>query len=443
MRATDWIIPGAKIKRWGLLLIVGLTLISLSIAFAINNHNMGTLFITLMTILALLGVASVLTALKAIINSLFTILSHNNINPTLNSEGLSSLLNEKRILVKGPKIVAVGGGTGLSTMLRGLKQYSSNLTALVTVADDGGGSGVLREDLGMLPPGDIRNCILALADTEPIMQKLLQYRFQDGMLKGQSFGNLFLAAMDGISDSFEEAVKKMSDVLAVIGKVLPITLEDVRLCAETDDGDTILGEYNIGHRNTNDTSKINRVFFDQPNVKPLSEAIEAIMEADIVVLGPGSLYTSIIPNLLVDGVCDALQKTKAIIVYVCNVMTQPCETEEYTLSDHIKTIERHSKKGILDFCIVNSAAIPDELSEKYLKDRAELVKIDSDIVDKMGIEIITGDFKSVINNLVRHDSNKLAKKIIELVSEFVLAQDKDRIVDYYYSKERLNNKIPN
>jgi uncharacterized cofD-like protein len=270
------------------------------------------------------------------------------------------------------------------------------------------------------------------------MQKLLQYRFQDGMLKGQSFGNLFLAAMDGISDSFEEAVKKMSDVLAVTGKVLPITLDDVRLCAEIDSGKVILGEFNIGHRDSNDVSNIERVYFNQKNVKPLNEAIAAIMEADIVVLGPGSLYTSIIPNLLVEGVCEALQKTKAIIVYVCNVMTQPCETQGYSLSDHIKAIEKHTKKGIIDFCIVNTASIPDELREKYLLDGAELVKVDSDIVEKMGIELITGDFKDANNNLVRHDSNKLAKKIIELVSEFVLACDKDRVLDYYYARERLN-----
>lgn len=437
MRATDWVVPGAKIKRWGLLLAVGLILVCLSITFAIDYYTKGAQFIFLMTILALIGIFSVLFALKALANSFLSALSHNKIN-TLNPEGLSSLLNEKRISVKGPKIVAIGGGTGLSTMLRGLKQYSSNLTALVTVADDGGGSGVLREDLGILPPGDIRNCILALANTEPIMQKLLQYRFQDGMLKGQSFGNLFLAAMDGISDSFEEAVKKMSDVLAVTGKVLPITLDDVRLCAETDSGKVILGEFNIGHRDSNDVSNIERVYFNQKNVKPLNEAIAAIMEADIVVLGPGSLYTSIIPNLLVEGVCDALQKTKAIIVYVCNVMTQPCETQGYSLSDHIKAIEKHTKKGIIDFCIVNTASIPDELRERYLIDGAALVKVDAEIVEEMGIELITGDFKAVNNNLVRHDSNRLAKKIIELVSEFVLARDKDRVLDYYYARERLN-----
>lgn len=439
MRISDWIVPGAGIKRWGLLLVTGLSLICLSIVFIINNYSSGILFVVLMVFLAFLGIASVLSALKALVNAILKEVSRKTISSSLNTEGLSSLLREKRILVKGPKIVAVGGGTGLSTMLRGLKQYSSNLTALVTVADDGGGSGVLREDLGMLPPGDIRNCILALADTEPIMQKLLQYRFQDGMLKGQSFGNLFLAAMDGISDSFEEAVKKMSDVLAVTGTVLPITLDDVRLCAEIDNGETILGEFNIGHRDQNDQSRINRVFLNQPNVKPLTEAIDAILDADIVVLGPGSLYTSIIPNLLVDGVCDALLRTKAIIVYVCNVMTQPCETDGYTLSDHIRAIEKHSKKGIIDFCIANTASIPGDLKDRYQKDGAELVRVDSEVVEKMGIELITGDFRAIFNNnYIRHDSNKLAKKIIELVSELVLSRDKERILDYYYSKDRIN-----
>ncbi|PYG85876.1 putative cofD-like protein [Ruminiclostridium sufflavum DSM 19573] len=440
MKATSWRVPGADIKRWVLLIAAGLILTCLSVTFAVDNYSKGIQFTVCMTVLALLGAASVLLGIKALVGSLLSALKYTKIN-TFNPEGLSSLLNEKRILVKGPKIVAIGGGTGLSTMLRGLKQYSSNLTALVTVADDGGGSGVLREDLGMLPPGDIRNCILALANTEPIMQQLLQYRFHDGMLKGQSFGNLFLAAMDGISDSFEEAVKKMSDVLAVTGTVLPITLDDVRLCAETDSGKTILGEFNIGHRDSFDTSNIERVYFNQQNVKPLNEAIEAIMEADIVVLGPGSLYTSIIPNLLVDGVCEALQKTKAIIVYVCNVMTQPCETQGYTLSDHIKAIEIHTRKGIIDFCIVNTASIPEELKERYLLDGAELVEVDSDIVEKMGIELITGDFKAINNNLIRHDSNKLAKKLIELVSELVLARDKDRMLDYYYARERLNTQI--
>lgn len=428
MRAPDH-------KRWIALVVLGIVIICTSIAFAVILYDKGLIYMLLPLAGLILGAAATACSFRGLLNSYFRWVSPES---TMNSEGISSLLHEKRILVKGPKIVAVGGGTGLSTMLRGLKQYTSNLTALVTVADDGGGSGVLREDLGMLPPGDIRNCILALADTEPIMQKLLQYRFQDGMLKGQSFGNLFLAAMDGISENFEEAVQKMSDVLAVTGKVLPITLEDVRLCAETDNGETILGEHNIGHRTKSDRSRITRVFLNRQDVKPLGDTIEAIMDADIVVLGPGSLYTSIIPNLLVDGVCEALAKTKAIIVYVCNVMTQPCETEGYTLSDHIKAIEKHSRKGLIDYCVVNTASIPDNMLQKYKEDRAELVKVDTEVVEKMGIEIVAGDFKAINNNYVRHDSNKLARQIIELVSEYVLAKDRERAIDYYYTRDRIN-----
>ncbi len=438
MRASDLWIPGMGIRRWSLLLVAGLTLICLGIVLTLKYYHNGVLFVVSMLLLTCLGVITVIGSLRALINSILKDFHYRNINTALNSEGLSSLLHEKRILVKGPRIVAIGGGTGLSTMLRGLKQYTSNLTALVTVADDGGGSGVLREDLGMLPPGDIRNCILALADTEPIMQNLLQYRFQDGMLKGQSFGNLFLAAMDGISESFEEAVKKMSNVLAVTGTVLPITLEDVRLCAEMENGETILGEHNIGHRSRENKTRIKRVFFNQSKVKPLEEAIAAIMEADIVVLGPGSLYTSILPNLLVEGVCDALAGTKAIIVYVCNVMTQPCETEGYTLADHITAIEKHSRKGIIDFCIANTESIPETMKERYRQDGAELVRVDTEEVERLGIEIITGDFKAINNNYVRHDSNKLAKKIMELVSDLVLSKDKERILDYYYSRDRIN-----
>ncbi len=271
------------------------------------------------------------------------------------------IANDKRILIKGPKIVAIGGGTGLGTMLRGLKAYSSNITAVVTVADDGCGSGILRQELGMLPPGDIRNCVLALADTEPLLEQLLQYRFQDGTLKGQSFGNLFLAAMDGISSSFEEAVRRMSDVLAVTGRVLPVTLDNVALCAELEDGSVICGESKIGAHNSFHKGKIKRVYLEPSGAKPLQEVLDAIGEADIVVLGPGSLYTSIIPNLLVKGICPAIRKSKALKLYVSNVMTQPSETEGYSVYGHIAALEEHSYKGIVDCCIVINAAIPSDL----------------------------------------------------------------------------------
>lgn len=352
-------------------------------------------------------------------------------------EKLDNLLYDKRIMFKGPKIVVIGGGTGLSTMLRGLKVYSSNITAIVTVADDGGGSGLLRQDLGMLPPGDIRNCVLALANTEPVMHQLLQYRFKEGMLKGQSFGNLFLAAMHGISSSFEEAVQRMSEVLAVTGRVLPVTLEDINLCAELEDGYTICGESKISEHNSFHKGRIKRVYLEPQPVKPLKDAVDAIIEADAIVLGPGSLYTSIIPNLLVDGIVSSIKKSKGVKIYVCNVMTQPGETDGYTVYDHLEAIYKHSAHGIVDYCIVNSAGIPKDLEKKYRDDGAEKVRIDYNLLKSSGVKVVEGDYVSVKDSFIRHDSNKLAYTIVDIVAETVLIKDKNRIIDYYYVKDKL------
>lgn len=348
----------------------------------------------------------------------------------LREEG-ETLTCEKKPMESDPKIVTIGGGTGLSTMLRGLKVYSSNITAVVTVADDGGGSGILRQDLGMLPPGDIRNCILALANTEPIMEKLLQYRFQDGMLKGQSFGNLFLAAMDGICPSFEQAVQRMSDVLAVKGRVLPVTLQDIKLCAQLEDGYVIVGESKIGEHHKFHKGAIKKVYLEPESAKPLDEVIEAINEADVIVLGPGSLYTSIIPNLLVNGVCETIRDSKALKIYVCNVMTQPGETEGYTVEDHIGAIERHSFKGIVDYCIYNTADISEDLKRKYRDDGAGVVRLETGGTRISGIKLLGEDFVCINNSYIRHDTKRLAETIINLVEKTLFSRNK-KMSTYYY-----------
>ena len=312
------------------------------------------------------------------------------------------------------KVVVVGGGTGLSTMLRGIKKYTENITAIVTVADDGGGSGVLRDDLGMLPPGDIRNCILALAETEPVMERLLSYRFTDGSLAGQSFGNLFLAAMHGISDNFEEAVKKVSDVLKVKGTVLPVTLTDVHINAHLEDGTVIKGECNISKGLKTGNKKIKRIELVPDDAEILPDALDAINDADVVVLGPGSIYTSIIPNLIVKGVSEAICSTKARVIYVCNIMSQPGESDEMTAFDHVQAIINHSCEGMIDTCIVNTETIPPELLRNYNLENASEVKVDEDKFAKAGIKLVKGNFISIKNGkLVRHDNDKLAKTIFE------------------------------
>ncbi len=258
-----------------------------------------------------------------------------------------------------PNIAVIGGGTGLSTMLRGLKTHCCNITAIVTVADDGGGSGVLREDLGMLPPGDVRNCILALSNTEPILGELLNYRFKDGRLKGQNFGNLFLAAMNGISINFQDAVQNMSSVLSVAGKVLPVTLDSVELEAELENGVVVRGESNIPKEAISQGSAIKDLRIIPKEAEAVEDAILAIREADAIVLGPGSLYTSIIPNLLVEEIGKEVQKSKAKKIYVCNVMTQPGETTNFNVSDHIKEIYKYCGENSIDYVIPNVGNIDD------------------------------------------------------------------------------------
>lgn len=325
-------------------------------------------------------------------------------------EEFVDLLYQKKILEKGPKIVALGGGTGLSTLLRGLKEYTSNITAVVTVADDGGSSGRLRDELGMLPPGDIRNCLVALADTEPLMEQLFQYRFSDeGHLVGHSFGNLFIASMTKVLGDFEEAVKESSKVLAIRGKVLPSTNEDVRLGALYSDKTIRIGESVIPETG----KKIDRVFLKPSSCKPTSDALKAIKDAEIIVIGPGSLYTSIIPNLLVEGISEAIRESNAIKIYICNVMTQPGETTDYTTSDHIQAIIKHGGEGLFDYVVVNREEGAENLARRYEEEGAFPVRVDREEVEKMGVKLIEGDLLTS-EGYIRHDPQELARIIFKI-----------------------------
>jgi uncharacterized cofD-like protein len=358
----------------------------------------------------------------------------------MRNNSIKSLLYEAGIYSGGPRIVTIGGGTGLSVLLRGLKRFTSNLTAIVTVADDGGGSGLLRENMGMLPPGDIRNCVVALANTEPIIESLMQYRFKEGELKGQSFGNLFIAALNDICGSFDQAIKEISNVLAVTGKVLPVTLEDVILFAELEDGTVIKGESQIPIKQQTTNQRIKKIFIKPSNCRALPEAIEEIRNADAIILGPGSLYTSIIPNLLVKDISKAISESEAMKLYVSNIMTQEGETIGYSLVDHIQAIYQHGNKVSIDYAIVNNGRIPDYLIEKYSKENASPVKIDYNIINDMNIKVIEGDFVSVEKDYLRHNYNHLSEVIFELINEEKLSKDKKRIIDYYYVNGKLKKQ---
>lgn len=404
---------------WISLGLLGILLLSIGLSsFVYNiviNHRTSVKIIFL-----LVGMLLISLSAKQSFNSVVKVAKKTNHNGNISRSEINNIIYKERALLKGPKVVVIGGGTGVSVLLRGLKEYTSNITAIITVADDGGGSGTLREDLNMLPPGDIRSCILALANTEPNMEKLLQYRFDEGILEGQNFGNLFLAAMNGIYGSFEMAVKETSNVLAVTGKVLPMTLEDVILYAKLENGNTIKGESEISLSNMESFSKIEEIYMEPKISYPLIEAVDAIKEADLIVLGPGSLYTSVIPNLLVNNIVDTIHEAKGSKVYITNVMTQPGETNDYTVLDHVDGILKHSREGFLDYVIANVEEIPVETLEKYIFDGSEPVVLgdnDKEILNSKGIQLIKDNLVDIKKDYIRHDSLKLSRILIEIAKK--------------------------
>jgi uncharacterized cofD-like protein len=313
-----------------------------------------------------------------------------------------------------PKVVIIGGGTGLSVLLRGLKLYPLDITAIVTVADDGGSSGRLRDELNIPPPGDIRNVLTALSDVEPLVEELFQHRFNKGNnLYGHSLGNLILAAMTNITGDFVHAIKEMSTVLNVRGKVLPAANSSVILNAEMEDGTIVSGESKIPEVG----KKIKRVFLSPDDIEPLPEAIDAIREADLIIIGPGSLYTSILPNLLVPKIGEEVCRAKAKKVYICNVMTQAGETLSYTASDHVKALYDHMKCTFMNTILVNEEEIPEQIRALYEEELAKPVHYDIDGLKALGLEVITDKIVCYENSVIRHDTKKVAKLLYGILQQ--------------------------
>lgn len=312
--------------------------------------------------------------------------------------------------INEPAIVVIGGGTGLSVLLKGLKRYTSRITAMVTVSDDGGSSGRLRTELGVLPPGDIRNCLVALAETETLMNKVFQHRFlQGGSLQGHNLGNLLLVAMTEITGDFISAIREVSKVLAVRGKVLPATLEPVVLGGIMTDGNRVMGETAIRDY----PASIKEIFL-VPECGPLPETLQAINEADAIIIGPGSLYTSIIPNLLVKGISEAITSSRAPKFYISNIMTEQGETDDFTAADHLRVIQKHSGNQLIDYAIVNCGQIDEERLRRYIEEEAVPVRPSADEITKMGINVIERDLVSD-TEVAWHDADKLARIILETI----------------------------
>lgn len=422
-RSMGWLTFGIGIKRWGLLAVLGLVLATLgaalSLAYVSVDFSLWVMetitgithtivdSVTLGVACLLAGVICVAIGLRGTFKAVERVYANSNSRA---SDFLETALRQ-RDMNKGERVVAIGGGTGLSTMLRGLKAYSSNITAVVTMADDGGSSGKLREE-GMLPPGDLRNCIAALADTEPLMEELFQYRFRGlGPLQGHSLGNLIMAAFSEMRGDFASAVKEAAKVLAIRGQVLPSTLDEVRLGAKCIDGTCVEGQSKI-----NQTKNIDHVYLMPGEPHALPAVIEAIQDAEIIIIGPGSLFTSILPNLLVPEIAAAIKASAAPKIYVCNVMTQPHETDDFKASDHLCAIKRHAGADLVTHVLVNTGRITEETQKRYAKTGAHMVEADVDALRMLGVRPLRGNFIDV-TNVVRHNPRKLASVIFRLASK--------------------------
>ena len=442
---AKWLYPGMNIKRWFFLFSVGVILCAAGIAlfFRYKIIHIVESFLEQLTYMQgmplfnksamlfgafifLLGIVLMIVATRKGIKSVIQ-----SVAPENATHLLDKIFSQKK-LARGPYITVIGGGTGLSVLLRGMKEISNNCAAVVTCADDGGSSGRLREEFGIIPPGDCRSCLIALADTEPLMEKLMQYRFHGSTeLAGHNFGNLFITAMSDIVGNMEGALNATSQILKVRGRVVPSTLSPTQLTARLADGRTIVGESNISKAG----GKIKTLRLTKPDTAATASAVQAIINADVIILGPGSLFTSVIANLLIDDIKNALLRSQATKIYICNVMTQPGETDNFTAYDHVRALIDYTDGiNFLDYVIVNSQFdVQPELLAKYALENASPVEDDSVRLKELGIEVIPARLLSQ-DNLIRHNPKRLARTLIKLIYSLHTGSS---MFEYYFMKNTM------
>ncbi len=408
MRFFKWLYPGLGIKRWILLCATGLGLIVAVALIAVKTMTRQSVLLGAFAMaLLIFGIFLVYTGIKNMVRIFVrTLLPPHQENP------LVDLVYQKRqieSLSRGPRVVVLGGGTGLSTLLQGLKFFTNNISAIVTVTDTGGSSGRLRDEMDVLPPGDIRNCLVALADAEPLIRNLFQYRFEEGDgLTGHSFGNLFITALSKVTGDFEKAIRASSKVLAIRGRVIPSALEKLSLVGEFKDGTVVEGETRITEQN----KPLKRIRLKPADCRATPEAIEAIENADLIIMGPGSLYTSILPNLLIREIREAILKSEAYKAFVVNIMTQPGETDSFSAYDHLRVLIEHTDPRLVDVCVVNVSTIPPTMVEKYREKGQEMARLDLNMIREKGYEVIEGSLLKV-DGQVRHDPMALCRAIMD------------------------------
>ena len=438
-----WFKSNTKIKRWILLIIIGILLCCYGMATVLTSRQMEFIDLAKIAGIFVVGFILIIYSIVAIQKRMLEILVRDTDNRLQNNDKknkkaeVKSLIFNKRVYNQGPKIVVIGGGTGLNSVLKGLKNYTDNITAIVTVSDYGEQKTESRKILETLPLDDVKESIVALSAKEDAMEKLMNFKFDSGKLSKMSFGDVYFLAMQELYRDFTESVKQSQNIFNMTGKVLPVTMEEIKICAELEDGTVIESKEKIPEVINDKTCKISRVFITPSNCKPAPGVLEAISEADAIIIGPGSLYTNVIPNLLVKGVAKAIKESKAFKVYVSNLMTEPGQTDNYTLSEHIKAINDHAGKGIVEYCIYDTGEIIPEYVRKYNMEGSEVVEQDTSKVKVEGVHLIQRNLSYIENGFIRHNPDAIAASIIQLICDDLKFNNMENNAQYMM----LNNKL--
>ena len=435
-----WFKKEAKMKRWMLTILLGIVLACYGMAKLLIGKELGIGDIVKIVASFVAGFTLVIVGnIFMQKRTLELLVQETDTRDEAKTGNVKSLIFNKKVYDEGPNIVVIGGGSGLDSVLKGLKNYTSNITAIVTVSDYGEQATDSRKMLESMPLDDIKNSFIALSENEAAMSGILNYKFTNGKLKSLSFGDIYLLAMKELYGDFTASIEQSKNVLNMTGKVLPVTLEPIDICAELEDGTVITNKDKIPEIVADKVSKINRIFINPSNCSPAPGVIEAIQKADAIIIGPGSLYTNVIPNLLVKGVAKAIKENKGFKIYISNIMTEPGQTDNYTLSEHIKAIHEHAGKGIVDYCIYDTGEIVPEFIRRYNKEGADLVEQDTAKAKEEGIKLIQRNLSYIDSEFIRHNPDAIASSIIELICEDLKFRDMQNDTQYLLLNSRLKS----
>lgn len=433
-----WFKKGAKMKRWILLILVGVVLACYGMMLLITGRELHFLDLVKIVVSFVVGFTLIIIGNIFMQRRTLELLVQETDNRIEAKRGnVKSLIFNKKVYDEGPNIVVIGGGSGLDSVLKGLKNYTNNITAIVTVSDYGMQKSDSRKLLETLPLDDIKNSFVALSENETVMNGILNYKFTEGRLKSMCFGDIYMLAMKELCGDFVSSIEQSKNVLKIAGKVLPVTLDSIDICAELEDGTVIESKDKIPQIAADKVSKINRIFINPSNCAPAPGVLEAIRKADAIIIGPGSLYTNVIPNLLVKGVAKAIKDNKGFKIYISNIMTEPGQTDSYSLSDHIKAIQEHAGKEIIDYCIYDIGEVVPEFIRRYNKEGADLVEQDIAKAKTLGVKLLQRRLSFVDGEFIRHNPDAIASSIIELICEDLKFKDMQNNTEYLM----LNSKL--